>query len=112
MGTRIVDSGPPPKERLVYTAVGIVAVLLLVFAIDRLGLFAERRGWVYWRKRNRPSGASAGVFGEMQSLMSPSYRHVVEEQQRQQISRIDHSTAAPPLDVDLEKGTAILRHNS
>ncbi|HET8993200.1 MAG TPA: DUF6191 domain-containing protein [Rhodococcus sp. (in: high G+C Gram-positive bacteria)] len=89
-----------------YTAVGIIAVLLLVFAIDRLGLLAERRGWVYWRKRNRPAGTSAGVFGEMQSFLSPAYQHVVEEQHRQQTSRQDHSTGAPPLGIDLETGTA------
>lgn len=91
-----------------YTVVGIIAVLLLVFAIDRLGLFAERRGWVYWRDRNRPAGTSAGVFGEMQSFLSPAYRHVVEEQHRQQTSRQDHSTGAPPLGIDLDTGTAAL----
>jgi hypothetical protein len=92
----------------VYTVAGIIVVLLLVFAIDRLGLFAERRGWVYWRKRNRPAGTSAGVFGEMQSFLSPAYQHVVEEQHRQQTSRQDHSTGALPLGIDLETGTAAL----
>ena len=90
-----------------YITAGIVALLVAGFVVDRFGLFAERRGWIYWRRRSG-SGAGAGVFGEMQTLLSPSYRHVVEEQQRQQTTRHDLAAGAPPLGVDLEQGTAYL----
>ncbi|MEZ5153623.1 DUF6191 domain-containing protein [Rhodococcus zopfii] len=85
-----------------------IAVLIAVLA-DRAGLYAERRGWIYWRRR-KPEGAPSGVFGEFQTLLSPSYRHVAEEQQRQRTSRHEQGTGADPLGVDLDAGTVRL-HN-
>jgi hypothetical protein len=55
------------------------AILLGVFLLDRLGLWAERRGWIFWRKR-RPSGnALGGTMLELQKIFeSGKARHVIE----------------------------------
>lgn len=72
-----------------------LAVLLVMVGLmlDRIGLWAERRGWIYWRKR-RPSlsgGAAAGMLGDLQAVLSPSYRHVVEENESKKVLRLDQA---------------------
>ncbi|WP_420753781.1 DUF6191 domain-containing protein [Rhodococcus sp. O3] len=91
---------------VVWLAIAVLAGVIL----DRAALYAERRGWIYWRKRKPPvnGGAVMGAFGEIQTLLSPSYRHVAEEQQRQRTSRHDQGTGADPLGVDLDGGTVRL----
>jgi hypothetical protein len=38
-------------------AVWVVGVAVALFALDRLFLWMEAKGWVYWRKKERPGGA-------------------------------------------------------
>lgn len=67
----------------------LVTLAAAFFVFDRLMLAAERRGWIYWRKTKPSSGsrsAAAGMFGEMNALASPAYRHVIEEQHRQEVT--------------------------
>ncbi|MDV2474797.1 hypothetical protein F8M49_04015 [Rhodococcus zopfii] len=92
--------------------VWITTAVLIVVLADRAALYAERRGWIYWRMRKPPvnGGAVMGAFGEIQTLLSPSYRHVAEEHQRQRTSRHEQGTGADPLGVDLDAGTVRL-HN-
>ena len=73
----------------------VVAVGLIAF--DRLMLWMERRGWVYWRKRERPTGGGgmAGVLTEFQGLVEPQVRHVIEDREERTAVRLDHS-AGPP----------------
>ncbi|HEY5855136.1 MAG TPA: DUF6191 domain-containing protein [Aldersonia sp.] len=83
---------------------GLAAAALL---IDQLALWAERHGWLYWRKRKPEvnGGATVAMFGELQSLLSPSNRHVVEEQRARQTLRVDAATDEP---VDLDAGVVRL----
>jgi hypothetical protein len=61
--------------KIVLAAVGIGLVL---FFFDRLALAMERRGWIYYRK-NKPSSTSLGnAFLNLQSLLEPSTKQVVE----------------------------------
>lgn len=62
----------------------ILAVVVGLLVLDQVALWAERRGWIYWRKK-KPSGGSAVVLGPVFDLFQPSHVHVVEEQQRQEI---------------------------
>ncbi|UGQ39399.1 DUF6191 domain-containing protein [Rhodococcus aetherivorans] len=100
-----------------YLLAGAVALVAAVLLLDRIGLWAERRGWVYWR-RNRPpvhgSGA-AGLFGEMQALFSPSHRHVIDEGRSRQMSRSDTATGKTErMTLDLRAGIVAIdvRRNS
>jgi len=83
---------------------GVAAAALL---IDQLALWAERHGWLYWRRRKPEvnGGATVAMFGELQSLLSPSNRHVVEEQHSRQTLRVDLKTDEP---IDLDAGTVRL----
>jgi len=61
--------------KLLFWALVIVAAL---YAIDRLLLAAEARGWIYWRKKSASPGTTASAMLEVQSLIQPGNAHVVE----------------------------------
>jgi hypothetical protein len=63
----------------ILVVLGIVAGL---FLLDRLLLALERRGWIYYRKRRGSSGALGNSMLEVQKILEPSKRHVVEERLR------------------------------
>ena len=55
-----------------------VGALLILVGLDRVGLWMERRGWLYYR-RVKPSSSSLGnAFLELQSILEPSKQHVIE----------------------------------
>ena len=72
---------------LVGAALAVIGVLVVV---DRLGLWAERRGWIYWR-RARPEQIGRAVLGGLQQFVEPEIRHVIEarEQERATIDVVD-----------------------
>lgn len=66
--------------RFVVIALVIGAAALL---LDRMALWAERRGWIYYRHR-KPSGSTLGsAFLEVQSLLEPNKRHAAEVQRQE-----------------------------
>lgn len=64
------------------STLGFLALLLALWLLDRAGLWAERRGWIYWR-RTRPSGNALGaVTLELQKIFeSGKATHVIEAKQ-------------------------------
>jgi hypothetical protein len=68
-----------------------------LFALDRALLAAERRGWVYWRRRGPTPGAAGTALLEVQAIFEPDRQHVVEEIRRQGAD-IDHAADDEPLD--------------
>jgi len=58
--------------------------------LDRLGLWAESRGWIYWRRRRPSGGGGGGMFGELMNAFQPS-RHVIIAEREWQKSRVDQS---------------------
>jgi hypothetical protein len=59
--------------------------LAAVYCAHRLALWAEDRGFLYYRRRRGSSGALANAFLEVQAIVEPARRHVVEERVRQRI---------------------------
>jgi hypothetical protein len=64
-----------------WTVIGGLVVVALVF--DRAMLWAERRGWVYWRREKAFHSALGSAMLEVQSILEPDKEHVVEERARQ-----------------------------
>ena len=54
---------------------GSAAVAL--FFIDRVALWAEERGWIYWRRKKAQTGAMSSILMEMDIITNPSAQHVV-----------------------------------
>lgn len=53
-------------------------VLLIAWAMDRVLLRAEARGWVFYRRRKASPGTSAAAALTMQAMLQPGARHVLE----------------------------------
>lgn len=75
---------------LVYLVVG-VTVLCGLWAIDRLLVWAEHRGWVTYRLTPRPTRSFRGAAGSamlgLDLFYSPNARHVLELKQEAEVHR-------------------------
>ena len=57
------------------TAVVLLVIVAGLLAIDRAALWAETRGWIYWRRRKRVGGqVGAAVAAELGAILSPAER--------------------------------------
>jgi Family of unknown function (DUF6191) len=72
----------------------LVALGLAVFLLHRLALWAERRGWIYYR--NRRGSALGSVLGAIDPIYNPGKHHQLEEQRRLEDDRDDEDSGAPP----------------
>jgi hypothetical protein len=70
--------------------------LAAVYGLHRLALWAEARGFVYYRRRRGSSGALGNALLEVQAVFEPAQRHVVEERVRQ---RSDAAESGDPPSV-------------
>jgi len=81
----------------------ILAIAVALFALDRLALWMERRGWIYWRKVKPKGGGIAAGLTAFHELVEPQVRQVIEEreehsarQQREDDGRSDDDSKEPP----------------
>jgi hypothetical protein len=58
----------------------VVGVVIVGFLIDRLALWMESRGCIYWRRSERRGSASLGL---LETIYQPSMTHVFEEETRE-----------------------------
>ena len=77
-------------------AAAIVAVVLIgLILLDRVAVWMERRGWIYWRKEkpanNSGGGGMTGLLTEFQQLVEPQVRHVIEDREERRLVRLSHS---------------------
>ncbi|WP_257306426.1 hemerythrin domain-containing protein [Geothrix campi] len=64
-----------PPDPLLAIALALVALGLL----DRLGLWMEARGWIYWRRRSAQGSALGSTFLELQKIFeSGKAEHIIE----------------------------------
>jgi hypothetical protein len=56
----------------------VAGILLVLCALDRLLLWMERRGWLYYRKKRPSGGAMSSVLSTMQQLVEPQTPNVYE----------------------------------
>lgn len=54
-----------------------------LYGLHLLALWAERRGLVYYRNRRGSSGTLGNALLEVQAIVEPSRRHVLEERVRE-----------------------------
>ncbi|MGQ4617828.1 hypothetical protein [Nocardia sp. R7R-8] len=74
--------------------IGVAGLVVAVVVIGRIAVWAERRGWIYWRHGPKTAGVGSGMLGQVESLLSPSYRHVVEEARSRQMVGLDQAVGA------------------
>jgi hypothetical protein len=56
-------------------------VLVVLYALHRLFLWMEGRGWLYYRKKRGSGGGASGVLTTMQQFVEPQVQHVIQMQE-------------------------------
>ena len=59
----------------------IALAVAILYPLHLLAIYAEKRGWIYYRKKHG-SVTVGSAFLEIQALMEPSKRHVLEQRRR------------------------------
>ncbi|QWW18848.1 hypothetical protein I6B53_06735 [Schaalia sp. 19OD2882] len=72
----------------------IALVAVGVFVLDRLALWAEAKGWVYWRRRSSSSSGSA--FSAISEIFVTGDSHVSQEAQACASRVLEVDSGAPP----------------
>ena len=70
------------------------ALVVMTYAFHRLALSAEKRGWIHYTKAGRSSASLSNAFGEIQSIIEPSKRYVVEQRAEPRVEEDD--AGGPP----------------
>jgi hypothetical protein len=50
-----------------------------IYLLHRLALWAEDRGWIYYRHKHASGGTLGTALLELQKILEPTKRHVIEE---------------------------------
>lgn len=83
----------------------LVLLVLLppaLYALHRLALWMEGRGWIYY-KTSGSSSTKTNAFLSLQALIEPSKQYVVEERIHQEDDSVDAPSGAPPAPDSDEK---------
>ena len=83
---------------LVWASIAVLAVVV----VDRALLWAESRGWLYYRRNKPRGGASAYHFLEMSSILDPTFNEVIE--MKVQEEKQEDESGDPPTGPDPESG--------
>lgn len=95
------------------TIPGLVIALIFFAAIDRMGLWANRRLRLPWRRGEDGRAISAVSLDEMDALFYATKRYELDQRRSSLMLRDEENDGAPPhSEVDLETGTAIIRRPS
>jgi hypothetical protein len=82
-------------------AVIAVAIILGSVLLHLLALWAERRGWIYY-KHTKPSHSALGnAFLEVQSILEPNKKHIIEV--KKEDKKQNEEAGDDPDDVESKK---------
>jgi len=76
------------------TALWILGLALGAFFLDRVLLWVESRGWIYYRRNKPGRGASTYHLFEWNAAFDPTMRQVQEERIKE--DREEEESGAPP----------------
>jgi len=71
----------------------VVAFLFLAVGLDRLLLWCEWRGWIYYRRTPRIRHSAGTALLNIEALLQPSRQHVVELRLQDQLHREEDEEA-------------------
>jgi hypothetical protein len=58
----------------------VLVILIALYGVHRLALWAEDRGWIYYTRRKPTASSLGNAFLEVQSLIEPEKRQLAEVQ--------------------------------
>lgn len=77
----------------------VILIVLALYALHRSALWAESRGWIYYRKSGGYSTRAGSAMLEVQQLLEPSKRHVIEIKRDQRGVEDDQGEPPDPEDA-------------
>ena len=86
----------------------ILGAALAVLALDRLALWAESRGWLYWRRRKASTGSLGSALLEVQQMVEPGQRYVAEAREERPAEADEQGDPPAPDESDRRAPTAKL----
>jgi hypothetical protein len=70
----------------------IAGLAVLIYCAHRFLLYAEQRGWVYYKHKRAPAGSGAMAFMELMKIYRPEIEHVIEEERGGDLRVTDDET--------------------
>lgn len=67
-----------------------------LYGLHRLALWAETRGWVYYRTHKAPPGAAGVAMMHLAAFVEPEVEHVLDEIHAQHVMADHNETGEPP----------------
>ena len=77
-------------------ALWIGAAALVLWLLDRLALWAEAKGWIYWRRKKAQTGAMSSILMNLNVVTNPSAQHVIEAKEAKKLEERENDD--PPHD--------------
>ncbi|MFT3727501.1 MAG: hypothetical protein QM759_06750 [Terricaulis sp.] len=68
---------------------GLVAVAALL-VLDRAGLWAESKGWIYWRRTKRRGSAMSAILSDLNAVTNPAATYVTDAKQAKKLEERDN----------------------
>jgi hypothetical protein len=91
---------------------GLVVLLVVFAAVDRMGLAVGRRLRLPWRTEESGRPMAAAGVDELQAIFYATKRHELDERRTSLMLRDEAGDGAPPRGaIDLDAGTAVIRRD-
>ena len=74
----------------------VAGIVVALFALHLLALWMERRGWIYYVKRQPSASAVGAAVLEVQSLLQPEKKYILEMQRQRRVEADDEAEPKPP----------------
>jgi hypothetical protein len=85
------------------TIIKVIAILLGLYLIDRVCLWLEVKGWLYYRKHKPLGGFLGNALLCLSCFMDPSIRHTIKVKQNQaQHKQCEADVPADPLEEKIK----------
>ena len=81
------------SETVALLLAALVMLALVAYGAHRFLLYAERRGWIYYKHTKRPPGRGLGLLAQ---IYEPEMEHVVEEEASERVRRHDEESGEDP----------------
>ena len=65
-------------------ALGLISVAIALYGLHWLLLWVEEKGWIFYAKKKASPSSIGTAFLEIQQMVQPEKRHVLEVRQQRQ----------------------------
>lgn len=63
----------------------MMLIIISLYFADRICLWLERRGWLYYRRKKPESSILGNAFLDLQTILNPSAQYIIEMKQKENV---------------------------